>query len=467
IFLKKICIFAAVGIILMLHSNVVLGDQEQEVGVVAASRLNVRSEPGTDNPPVKTLKKGTRVYILKHGDKWLKILHEGKVGYVRNRKRYINIIKVKGINKGHALDSKIIHIAKKAEDIGYKIERQKTRVLTFDKKEIAVINSFNETDLALNNARKHILALRPELAALEKRIKETLNTYNDLSVRIKITEEYASKRLVALYKLNSLGSMHILASAESINDLFHRKGSIEKILTYDETIWEKLVKNKSELRKLLDNMNAQKTEKLCLETDLKKQIDIKSRENAKRSKLIEDIRSKKSLALAAIESLRRTATDLDQTIKSLGSEYNRTKQAKDIPPKTFTTLKGLLNMPVKGKIITSFGPYVNKKCNVANFRSGVDIKADRGEPIYSVFDGKILFSNWFKGYGNMIIVDHGNNYYTVYAHAEELFKVKGDHVEAGEVIATVGDTGSMIGPALYFEVRYHGKPVNPLDWLRS
>lgn len=465
--MQKIFIVAVAAIILILHSNIVLGTQEQETGVVVTARLNMRSEPGTNKSSVKTLTKGTRVKILKHADKWLKISHEGKVGYIRNRKRYINIIKENGINKGYALDTKIIHVTKKAEDIGHKIEKQKTRVLTFDKKEIDVINSFNETDLALNNATKRILELRPEIAALEKRIKEIKDTYNDLSVRIKIAEEYASKRLVALYKLNSLGSMHILASAESINDLFHRKATIEQILTYDETIWEKLVKNKSELRKLLDSMNAQKTEKLCLETDLKKQIDIKSRENAKRSKLIEDIRSKKSLALAAIESLRQRATELDQTIKSLGSEYNRTKQAKDILPKTFTTLKGLLMMPVNGKIITSFGPYTNKKCNVTNFRSGIDIKADRGEPIYSVFDGKILFSNWFKGYGNMTIVDHGNNYYTVYAHAEELFKVKGDHVEAGEVIATVGDTGSMIGPALHFEVRYHGKPVNPLDWLRS
>jgi len=465
--LQKVFIVAAAVIILILHSNIVLGTQEQEIGVVVTEKLNIRSEPGTDKPPEKTVKKGTKVIILKHGDKWLKVLHEGKIGYIRNIKRYINIIKEKGINKGDALDSKIIHISKKAEDIGHEIEKQKTRALTFDKKEIAVIDSFNETDLALNDARKRILALRAELADLEKRIKETLNTYNNLSIRIRTSEEYTSKRLVALYKLNSLGSMHILASAESINDLFHRKASIEKILTYDETIWKKLVKNRSELRELLDSMNARKTKKLCLETDLKKQIDIKSRENAKRSKLIEDIRGKKSLALAAIKSLRRTATDLDQTIKSLGSEYNRTKQAKYIPQKTFTTLKGLLNMPVKGKIITTFGSYTNKKCNVANFRSGVDIKADRGEPICSVFDGKVLFSNWFKGYGNMIIVNHGNHYYTVYAHAEELFKVKGDHVEAGEVIATVGDTGSMIGPALYFEVRHHGKPVNPLDWLRS
>jgi len=465
--LKKAFIVAALNIILILHSNIILGAEKQEIGVVTTERLNIRSEPRTDKPPEKTVKKGTKVKILMHGNKWLKVLHEGEIGYIRNIKFYISVIKENRINEGHVLDAKIIHVTKKAEDIGCKIEKQKTRVLTFDKKEIAVIDSFNETDLALNNARKRVLSLKTELAVLEKRIKETINTYNNLSIRIKTNEEYISKRLIALYKLNLLGSIHILVSAESLNDLFHRKASIEQILAYDEIIREKLVKDRAELRELLDSLNIQKTGKLSLETDLKKQIDIKFRENAKRSKLIEDICGKKSLALVAIESLRRMATDLDQTIKTLGSEYIRIKQVKNIPPKTFTSLKGLLKMPVKGKIITSFGTYINKKCNVKNFRSGVDIKADRGEPIYSVFDGKILFSNWFKSYGNMIIIDHGSNYYTVYAHAEELFKVKGDHVEAGEVIATVGDTGSMIGTALYFEVRHHGKSVNPLDWLKS
>jgi len=67
----------------------------------------------------------------------------------------------------------------------------------------------------------------------------------------------------------------------------------------------------------------------------------------------------------------------------------------------------------------------------------------------------------------MIIIDHGDHYYTVYAHAEELFKTKGDPVEAGDVIATVGDSGSIEGPGLHFEVRYHGKPVDPMQWIRK
>ena len=122
-------------------------------------------------------------------------------------------------------------------------------------------------------------------------------------------------------------------------------------------------------------------------------------------------------------------------------------------------------MPVKGKIVSLFGPYKNTKFNVVNFRSGIVIKADRGEPIRSVCAGRTVYSSWFKGYGNMIIIDHGDNYYTVYAHVEEIFKKKGDMVETGEVIATVGDTGSMSGPRLHFEVRHHGKPLNPLNWI--
>ena len=124
-------------------------------------------------------------------------------------------------------------------------------------------------------------------------------------------------------------------------------------------------------------------------------------------------------------------------------------------------------MPVKGKIISFFGPFKNKKFNVVNFQSGIKIKADRGEPIRAVSDGHILYASWFKGYGNMIIIDHGNSYYTVYAHAEELFTSKGDRVEAGQVVATVGDSGSMIGPNLHFEIRHHGKPIDPLEWFKK
>ena len=106
--------------------------------------------------------------------------------------------------------------------------------------------------------------------------------------------------------------------------------------------------------------------------------------------------------------------------------------------------------------------------NFKTFQNGIDIKSDRGEPILAICSGKIIFSNWLQGYGNLIIIDHGNSYHSVYAHAEELFKKEGELVEPGEVIATVGESGAMTGsPLLYFEIRHQGKPVDPLIWLNK
>jgi len=102
---------------------------------------------------------------------------------------------------------------------------------------------------------------------------------------------------------------------------------------------------------------------------------------------------------------------------------------------------------------------------VVNFRSGIDIKADRGEPVRAVCVGEVVFANWFKGYGNMIIIDHGGGFHTVYANIEEFFKKVGDGAQTGEVVATVGDTGSITGAKLHFEIRRDSKPVDPLKWI--
>jgi septal ring factor EnvC (AmiA/AmiB activator) len=191
-------------------------------------------------------------------------------------------------------------------------------------------------------------------------------------------------------------------------------------------------------------------------------------EQGRREALLSEIREKKSLQLAAIDSLKTSARALDQTVESFKTEPPAVSLPQSmVAEKPFAALKGLLMMPVKGKIVSFFGHYKDSKLKVSHFQSGINIKADRGEPIRAVYSGQTLFSSWFKGFGNMLIIDHGDHYYSVYAHLEEQFKSKGDPVEAGEVIATVGDTGSMTGAGLHFEIRHHGKPMNPLGWIKK
>ena len=362
---------------------------------------------------------------------------------------------------------RIEEIKKKAKDISREIEKGKARIQKFESKEADIISTLNQVDLALNRSRKRTLALRREIKRLEKKIADTTQASEDLKDRLAANEQYVAKRLVALYKLSRLGEFHMLASAESLHELLQRKTAIERILAADEKVMKALRENRLNLEAARSQLEAHRDKKHSSVIEFQKQIDLMANERKQRSKLLAVVRKEKSVQQAAIESLKQAAQELDKKIQNLGtgSAVPPLKEYTDRKP--FQAYKGLLKMPVKGKIVSLFGKFKNTTYNVLNFRSGIEIQTDRGEPIQAVHAGKVLYADWFKGYGNMIIIDHGDNYYTVYAHIEEAFKSTGDTVEAGEVIATVGDTGSITGPKLYFEVRHHGKPVDPMQWLET
>jgi septal ring factor EnvC (AmiA/AmiB activator) len=364
-------------------------------------------------------------------------------------------------------ESQIDTYKKRADTINQEIEKGRQEVEVFKRKETDVIKRLHQVELALNHSRKRATTLKAEIEALEKQIAATTESSAELQSQIQVNEAYVAKRLVALYKMNWLGTFHLLASAQSIQEFLRRKTALERILDHDEKIRRELVQNQADLNQILERLQSHKIEKNARAAEHKEQIDIMAQERATRNRLLEEIRSQKDLELAAIDALTQSAEELDQKIKVLSTTMDSGAADKSAAELLFSDQKGLLIMPVNGKIISLFGPYEHPQYHVTNFRSGVDIQVEKGEPVLAVFRGKVLYSDWFKGYGNMLIIDHGENYYTVYAHLEEAFKSKGDGVDAGEVIATAGDSGSMTGSKLYFEVRHRETPLDPLKWLKT
>jgi len=464
-------IILAVWFLLLFGTSGYGGSDSTETGTVVSGKLHMRKGPDGNQPSVKILAKGEKIVVIKHIDGWLKVSHEGLEGYIRNKSRYVQIsqpvTKPEPVKKTVLKQSRDIdRLQKEAKIINNKIEQSKAAIVNITKKEFLVINSLNEQDIIINNIRKNISVLRNELSVINRQIENINNESKAVTDEIEALEHYVSKRLVALYKLNWLGRMYLLASVNSPDEFFQRKKYLERILDYDKIAIDKLFENRNRLDQLHGNLNARQAKQRSGEQNLEKQVQNITVERLKRARLLEEIRNKKSLEIAAIKSLEEAARTLDNVIKSLNTETDKTDNAYNASLKGLESLKGLLKQPVRGKIISHFGAYTDPKYNVVNFRSGIDIEAERGEPIKSVVAGKIIYSGWFKGYGNMIIIDHGESYYTVYAHLEENFKSKGDLVEAEEVIATAGDAGSLSGPGLYFEVRHHGKPVDPVEWFK-
>jgi len=363
--------------------------------------------------------------------------------------------------------SQIDGFIQRQKNLRLEIEKGRQEVKNFTRKESDTIKRLDRVEQSLNKSRQRAAALEKEINLLNEKISAAAKSSDELKQRIRVNEEYVAKRLVAMYKMNWLGRFHLLASAGSMHEFILRKAALEHILAYDEKLRRELAQNQADLKNLLAALETHKSRKMTRVAEHKEQIKAMAQERSTREQLLADIRSQKALELAAIDALTQAANDLDGKLKSINRDMDAADTEKNTLLKAFSAHKGLLNMPVQGRIISLFGPYKNPKYDITNFRSGIDIKAEKGEPIRAVFQGKVLYASWFKGYGNMIILDHGSNYYTIYAHLEEIFKSKGDTVESHEVIATVGDTGSMAGAKLYFEVRHHGKPENPLMWLKK
>lgn len=468
----KTAIILIAGLVVMFNTGTAGAADKHSVGIVTADEVRVQSEPGKHGLLQKILKRGSKITIVNRRQGWVQILNAGEVGFIQDRADLIKILP--GDNAAREVaekppdqQSQIDQYEERKNHIRQEINQGRQEVEAFTRKESDTIKRLNEVELTLNKIKKGTAAIKKEIEKIESEISAASNSSDELRTQIRTNEKYVARRLVALYKMNWLGRFHILASAASMHEFIQRKVALERLLAYDEKVRRDLITDQAELKKMLSRLEGLKDQKSVRVQELNKQTRLMSQERSTRAKLLVDIRSQKALELAAIDSLTQAANELDRKINLLNTSISSPALDKNVSQLQFSDHKGLLIRPVNGKITSLYGPYKNPKYNITNFRSGIDIKADNGEPVRSVFKGKVLYSSWFKTYGNMIIIDHGKNFYTVYAHLEEVFKAKGDDVETGEVIATVGDTGSMTGAKLYFEVRHHGKPVNPLPWLKN
>ncbi|NWH06535.1 peptidoglycan DD-metalloendopeptidase family protein [Desulfobacter latus] len=460
-------------------------------GKINTAKLNVRSAPDNRASVVVVLNRGERVNVLemKGGvGGWLTVEYQGMQGYIRNHNRYILLKPVsarpkqkqkpvppnptpflsptppaKGIQKTPDESSKTSgenHAGQKI--IARQIREEDRKVKEFSRQEVQIIDRLNEIDMALNRARTTARNLRRNAVAIAQEIERTQARIANLNNAMKKTQDYAGKRLNALFRMHMLGRLEMAGPPSSLFNFVTTQNALKKVVTSDFALLDKQARTMAALTGLEQDLNSQHKLKSDLQKQLADEIEIRKKETRKKENILKEIRRRKRLSLAAINALKISSQALNRTISAMPSPAGSSRIKT-----SFAEHKGRLQFPLKGKIISTFGTKRKGDYNAFTFQSGIDIKAERGTPVKTVFNGEVMFARWLKGYGNLMIINHGNNYYTLYAHVEELYKKKGERVNTGEIIATAGDTGSIKGPCLHFEVRHHGKPVDPLRWLKK
>jgi septal ring factor EnvC (AmiA/AmiB activator) len=455
------CVLMAVGTVNLFSAPATL------TGNVTTDKLRVREKPDARSPVITVLQKGTDITIHNHLDNWYEIMIGDQRGFISDRFARIRETMDEEDASRSRSQKDFQRIQKQVDRISRDIAEHRTELESFTLKETSTITVLDQIDRTLNQSRKQADVLHRDILSLKQKIDETLSESEDLSIRIKTSEDYAGKRVKALYKLNGIGNSSFLMSAESVMDWAERKNALQQILSADERLLIQLAKDKQRMQSLYEKQKAQYADKETLEKNYNDQIQSIETEKYKRKKVLGEIRSQKKIEITAIEALNQAAEKLNATIEALSQENAEPFSQPPQVAENFISSKGLLPLPVKGKIVAPYGKNVIGRLNLETFRNGIDIQTDRGEPVQSVYSGRILYSEWYKGFGNLVIIDHGDHYYSVYGHLEERFKLRGEKVETRETIGTAGDTGSMTGTRLYFEIRHRGKPMDPTEWIKT
>jgi len=360
------------------------------------------------------------------------------------------------------------------------------------------VTAGKEKEAKLASLRKQIQALRESLDtahtkkdSLQQQLRSTELEIGSLNRSIRDLEEQLGRQARKLDKLQSEKSMqqdNLKEQRRSLSDQIRASYAMGK------QGYMKLLLNQQDPAVIgrtltyYDYFNRARASQINTIGSTLTEIDDLEATIADKTSRLESLHDEQAQKMRALEGNRESRhqiivkldTDIDtneQRLKQLLQDQaglvelleGIRKALTNIPPDQgnlppFATLKGHLPWPYGGHITTRYG----SSRNVGELKwQGVMISGSEGEQVKAIYSGRVAFADWLRGYGLLLIIDHGNGYMSLYGYNQSLYKNVGDWVEAGETIATIGNSGGHLASGLYFEIRHNGTPENPLSWCKK
>ena len=363
---------------------------------------------------------------------------------------------------------------KKLQQTERQLREEKQKAAEARARETSVLAELEVIERRLADKQREIRRLDARVRRAAGDVKSLRGEVQSLESQRVDQQAALGRRLRAMYKVHVQGgALPMLLSGE---DPAMRAAAVRH-LTSLASLDARLIQEYRGTTERLEDRRAREESRQRELADLRahaqrEQSEV-DRDAAKRRILLARVRDERAYHERMVGELTEAARRLEAFIRDLQAKQRRLARIPPPKPGTetpaavgFGLLRGRLPWPTEGRVVSAFGAQVHPRFGTRTFRNGVDIEAVEGREVAAVFAGHVVYTGWFKGYGNLIILDHDNEYYTLYAHVADIVVKEGDDVKQGQRIGTVGDTGSLEGPRLYFEVRHQGKPQNPEQWLR-
>lgn len=349
------------------------------------------------------------------------------------------------------------------------LQEERAKAQAAKKREASLLAELEAIDQEFAEKKRRLKLLDGRIRKAQREVSQLQWEIRRLEGQRAGQQEALARRLRTMYKLQAQGGVLplILSGDDPISQAAQLR-SLTTLAQVDARLIREYRSTSEGLSERREQIEQRTAELSTLRAQVERERADADREAARRRTLLAKVRDERAYHERMARELADAAQRLEAFIRELQAKQ---KSVAKVPPGAatpsvgFGTLKGRLPWPAEGRIVAAYGAQVHPRFGTRTFRNGIDIEAGEWMDFAAVYAGRVVYTGWFKGYGNLIILDHGNGYYTLYAHAAEIRVREGDDVKQAQIIGTVGDTGSLAGPRLYFEVRYQGRSQDPTEWL--
>ena len=369
-------------------------------------------------------------------------------------------------------DAELDYQSEAINNVRKEIEETRRRIKSEKKKEKSTARRLTNIDKEISLTDKLYTQLKQELGKTETDIDKLSTAIQANEHQLEILRDRYAVRVVQMYKKGTLADIEKLFSSSSWRQAVYRTKYMGVISNIDQ-------KTQNKIKSLLIDIGRQR---IGLESSYRNKVRLKKDQEdskvtlranrKKRQQELDKIRNNQSELTKYLEEKQAGMQELESLLKKIRQErssYDRAdrirKQQAALKTETFGKLKGQLPWPAAGRVVKRFGRTWNSERKTTTENPGIDIKGKPGSPVRSVIGGIITTITYIRGYGTTIIIDHGGGFYTVYSHVTNVETIEESEVKAGDIIAYMGEAGTIDGSKLHFEICGHGQKLNPEKWL--
>ncbi len=333
-------------------------------------------------------------------------------------------------------------------------------------------DALRESERAISDSNRQLAALATQQRIADHQLNQLQTQQQQLDRSMAGQQALLGKLLYQQYLGGTQTYSKLILNNQNPNQVA-REIQYYGYIARNRAAWlASLRKNLQQVQTVRSQTSATRAELSDLQNEQKtQQRDLQKQQQARQQMLLkvsQKLRSQRSEIKRLQANENRLAQLVEKLTKMLAKPSSKSIFRNDKLPdnrfagKAFAELKGRLAFPVLGDIINSFG---STRPDSTVVWKGIQIKAANGQSVKAIASGRVVFADWLRGFGNLLIVDHGTGYMSLYGNNETLYKQVGDELQGGETIASVGNSGGNEDSGLYFELRLASKPLDPLKWF--